>query len=354
MLNDDELREALETMYQLRFCPPDRILFAPDGNEDLRRHVETCGVCRERRAMDRETRDAWGAVAEGLARAASPSRPDAAPGQVWSLSPRLEGWGARSRHYNAPMVLILRRGKDAVEAAQLCPDAGLAGPADVDLGPDYGLAQGWNRLSLPVAALDACWGSVPASLVDATLRAAVADDDAPEDSPLYFFRSLERAVAAEMGARAADLAPVEAGPSLLERVVAYLRGVGAVVADGARNAEEALASAIFPPEWAAARAAEGDLAVVVVARLDQPDIEIELKTVALRVLPNPQGGVVFASARHGLGAVRRLSAWHATPSGGLEPGKSDLSPDGERFMLVFTELPPDEARIDRLRIVAEV
>jgi hypothetical protein len=131
--------------------------------------------------------------------------PKPAPGQIWSLKPRLGGWGPDAAYFTPPLVLIvslLSAPIQAVRVAQIFHEPDLAGPGDVELSVEQGLAEAWNLYTLAAADLDSCQGSVADKLLDEVV--SLSDQSHPDPEPhsvLQAFRELELKTSCIMASR---------------------------------------------------------------------------------------------------------------------------------------------------------
>lgn len=170
-----------------RCCPPDYILHEKKSPQ-LDRHLEHCPWCRN----DLKRGPAGFHIPDDLI--SDDSGPQAVPGQLWSVSDSLSGWGPKNRYYNPPLVLIIDQpDPHAVNIVQVCDDMTFFGPDDVVLDNDrIGFAQPWNRYTLKKTDLGFFFGSVSTGL----LQQLTTDSDthAGELEPgslLWFFRQME-------------------------------------------------------------------------------------------------------------------------------------------------------------------
>ena len=116
------------------------------------------------------------------------------PGQLYTLDPKLAGWGPKARYYNPPVVLILAcPDVHSVFVSQTYGDPVMAGPDDIELGPVFsGFAQPWNCYTLQQADLDICLGTVENQVVEQVRRGHEAVwFEPPPGSLLWFFRHME-------------------------------------------------------------------------------------------------------------------------------------------------------------------
>jgi len=202
-IDNIQLKRAWQTAFELRLCPGGDILFTSTPDENLKKHLEICHVCREKREMPLEQRAAWEALQRQFAgEMPRPAKPQPVGGQVWSLKKSLAGWGKDGYFYRPPMILLLEKieGSRGFKAVQIYGDRLLMGEGDVWLENDwFGFAQGWNCFALHEEALDGCWGAVSDKVLE-QVHEAVTMTHAPveEDSIIHFFRSMEINVGARV------------------------------------------------------------------------------------------------------------------------------------------------------------
>ena len=195
-----KLKLAWQAAYELRTCPPDEILLAEPIDENLRKHLAICHLCRERRALNADERQAWDMLKSRFAAATVQPAIGTArqSGQVWTINSKAGGWDHEGRYLNPPAVLLLEEQQTASEwkVAQLYQDKRLIGQGDVELGDSFGFAQAWNCYQLADHMLDKLIGCVTQEQLAKVLSLSdVAADEAPAvNSVLAFFREMERGV----------------------------------------------------------------------------------------------------------------------------------------------------------------
>ncbi|MDD2366684.1 MAG: hypothetical protein PHN84_11025 [Desulfuromonadaceae bacterium] len=200
--NDDiKLKLAWQTAFELRTCPDNKTLHAADLDENLSRHLAICHVCRDKREMQQDERDAWKTLKEKFATLTM--KPgigtDKKAGQVWTINREFGGWRVDGRYIKPPSVMLLEKvdGTSGWRVAQLYSDTRLMGSGDVTLDERYGFAETWNCYSLKEDRFDKCLGGVkPDELKQAITASVTAHEPAPEGSILSFFRSMEIEVGA--------------------------------------------------------------------------------------------------------------------------------------------------------------
>lgn len=176
------------------------------------------------------------------------TRPEPAPGQVWQISPSLAGW-PRPGHYLRPgLALVLDPvAGGGVWLAPLMDTPELAGPGDVLLGEALGVAEAWNTVILPAAALDVCLATVDEVVVEQVRQASQATHQPPApDTLAAAVRALEREVAQWAAAQAWRLPQKLRDPETARaKVLAFHPGIKP--GEGATGLE-VLALATLPPE----------------------------------------------------------------------------------------------------------
>ncbi len=199
--NDIKLKLAWQTAFELRTCPDSKTLQSSEPDENLQKHLAICHVCRDKRAMEQEERNAWKVMKERFASLAM--KPgvgtDKHAGQVWTLKREFGGWGDDGRFSKPPSVMLLEKvdGTSGWRVAQLFNDARLMGNGDILLGEQYGFAEGWNCYSLKDDRFEMCLGGVNTEEFKQVLAASGASHEpAPEGSILSFFRIMEVEVGA--------------------------------------------------------------------------------------------------------------------------------------------------------------
>jgi hypothetical protein len=168
-----------------RCCPPYAVLTGP-VNSALEQHLRCCPLCRRERNT--------GLPAIHLDPAQPPAKQtEPRPGELWSVSAALSGWGAKHRYYSSPVVLVVRVIEDCVNVVQTFGDPALAGPSDVlfDNGL-VGFAESWNSYTLQSSSLEHLLGRVSDNCLALVLQEA---DRSPAEvepgSLLWFFRQME-------------------------------------------------------------------------------------------------------------------------------------------------------------------
>jgi len=200
--NDDiKLKLAWQTAFELRTCPDNKTLHAADPGENLSRHLAICHVCRDKREMQQDERDAWKTLKEKfITLTMKPGiGTDKQAGQVWTIKREFGGWRDDGRYIKPPSVMLLEKvdGTSGWRVAQLYSDTRLMGNGDVTLDERYGFVETWNCYSQKEDRFDKCLGGVKHEELKQVLAASVASHEpAPEGSILSFFRSMEIEVGA--------------------------------------------------------------------------------------------------------------------------------------------------------------
>jgi hypothetical protein len=207
-MDKDDKRLAWQGAFETRACPSEAMLF---GEMDplLQAHAEFCLICQEKLHADPEEIAVWRELGQQLAPLALPAvTPLPAPGQVWSISRKLNGWGPSNLYYNAPLVLLLAKiegSASGFRVAQLSCYADLMGPDDSWLSQRFGFAELWHPYPLHGRHLESCFGELqPGALKKVLAQLAELETreyspqergaEGPEGSILYQFRSLESGV----------------------------------------------------------------------------------------------------------------------------------------------------------------
>lgn len=188
------LTGAWELAWQTRFCPPEAMLRGDSLSPEVSAHLRACPCCAELASLTRESGAAPRTYPRSAVDMEHAAQPSLAPGQLWRLSPDLDGWGPKARYYNSPVVLVLKVGlkfKDEVLVAQTYHDFLLSGPGDTPLGPRR-FAQPWNVYTLRSRDLAYCCGQVDSTRASEVLAAShSAFSQIETTSALYFFRQME-------------------------------------------------------------------------------------------------------------------------------------------------------------------
>lgn len=194
----------------------------------------------------------WKALTEALARKLpAPSRPDPAPGQVWSLSGDMDGPDEEGQYRRMPPVLLVSTAH-GIRGALCCSQLDLAGELDVPLGEDLGFAESWNLVNLPFLVLRECLHTVDDEIVEEVRRLSSRFPPMPDTDWREAFDLFERETArlCEQRSLVLHLAFVKK-PSLLNKAAGWLSDLGqaleklipepddrlvpALAADGARK-----------------------------------------------------------------------------------------------------------------------
>jgi hypothetical protein len=208
-MDDNAWREtaALRTLYEQRACPTDFELVTPRHPEELEVHLGYCRYCNERLELmgNESEQSAWRELAERLT-SELPGQPQRtagrAPttGEVWSLEDSLGGWGAYSRFYTPPDVLILQvqDGGRTLRVAQVCAEDVLVGNDDGDLplGNGMGFAESWNLFSVHRDHLKSLRGQAGAATAELVLARSLTSSSAELRPIIKQFRELEIQVGA--------------------------------------------------------------------------------------------------------------------------------------------------------------
>ena len=198
---DIKLKLAWQTAFELRTCPDNTTLHVADPDENLKKHLAICHVCRDKREMNQDERDAWRTLRETFAGAVmKPGRgTEKQVGQVWTVKKEFGGWREDGRYSRPPGVLLLEKieGTSGWRVAQLYFDKQMMGDGDIALDEQYGFAETWNCYSLKDDRFDLFLGVIPTNDLNQVLAVSFAvHESAPEGSILSFFRSMEIEVGA--------------------------------------------------------------------------------------------------------------------------------------------------------------
>lgn len=196
--NNDAIRLKLawQTAFVLRTCPDKHTLLVADPDDNLKRHLSICHVCREKRTMPQHEWDASKSLFDKFAsKAMKPGiGTDKQEGQVWTIKGEFGGWRKDGRFIRPPSVILLGQvaGTPTWRVAQLHNYDQLVGNGDVTLDERCGYAEAWNCYSLKSDSFDKCLGVVKSEELQQIHAASVTTHDlAPDGSVLSFFRKME-------------------------------------------------------------------------------------------------------------------------------------------------------------------
>lgn len=209
-IHQQQKQLAWQSAFELRACPSENMLFNNINKPELKSHITFCKICQEKIKTTQDDRKIWRELAEKLTMKFTPQTAETTPepGQVWSLSQKLNGWGSSNLYYKAPKVLLLKQlegSKNGFKVAQLFSSPELMGPNDVWLSERFGFVELWNNYSIHTKDFECCWGVVPKNtIIKAMAELNKLETDmshsneiqeyAPENSILYQFRNLESEV----------------------------------------------------------------------------------------------------------------------------------------------------------------
>ena len=185
--NDSASADSWLPAWTLRCCPPDAAKTAPP-DADFSRHLAICPICR------RENDNNLPRIRLDLPVTDIPEKQSPNPGELWSLSPSLAGWGPKNRYYSPPVVLVSDPAdKQAVHVLQIFGDPALSGPDDVLLDNGLiGFVEIWNRYTLSVSDLGERLGKISEDCLILVNEALSKHHAEPEPgSLLWFFRQME-------------------------------------------------------------------------------------------------------------------------------------------------------------------
>lgn len=134
---------TLQNILMMRTCPPDKVLFS--GSDQAEKHSRGCFMCRERL----EDKIEYSLPAGTDERPLLPGT-DPGPGQVWTISPDLAGWGINNIYYNPLSVFILKKVDHlAFEVAQVSFDQSFYLPGEDLMIRDMNVfVQPWNTYTM--------------------------------------------------------------------------------------------------------------------------------------------------------------------------------------------------------------
>lgn len=217
---------ALRALYELRFCPPDEVLFSSSHEEELKAHLGYCQYCQERLTMSESEHNAWEQLASKMKSASQqPVGRKPQPGQVWSLSrDRLSDWGPYDRYYSPPLVLLLSVVKEnkLFRVAQICSELELQEEGDVRLSEALGFAESWNIYTVHLDDLSTYCVEVDTDCVRQVQSVAKSPPLESKSLIARQFRDLEVQVGAFMAMQALPqvMAELEVPVVVTERVLA--------------------------------------------------------------------------------------------------------------------------------------
>ena len=367
-----QLKRAWQTAFELRTCPDGATLFAEPPNEQLQRHLQMCHVCREKREIPVEQRDAWeellrrfGAAAQKPATSILP-----VPGQVWSLHRSLAGWGKDGYFYQPPRILLLEKIEAAkgFRAVQLSGDRYLMAEGDVWLDDRFGFAEGWNCYSVHEKALNGCWGAIADGLLGQALQiAGQKHTPVAEDSILYFFRRLEISVGARVALPSVAVlveewertAPTLKVNSMLEELIGSFSDVYKKL----RNIElPPVADSVFdllygarPPYITSSLSMASSVCNLPVNIINkQPDGEIRIKTICASITDDDwQDGTYFISGKLDEGLTARLHLLASLVYQGQTIAEciNQVGENSFYFDIVFRNVPKEAGKLDHVKFL---
>lgn len=196
----DIKKDAYRQMYEERFCPPSSVRNASNARQ-VAEHKRICRTCSMVGEIDVE---AWAELGRMMVLdSLAPTRPDLAPGQVWSLVAAKGGWDDQGRHTNPPLVFVIEVYDDVkgVRVAQIFDEPNLVGPGDIVLGSGLGIAEGWNSYALDQADLELCFGSAP-EMVETVKAVFNQNPEVAQGSIEACFRNTELIIGSRMAMEA--------------------------------------------------------------------------------------------------------------------------------------------------------
>jgi hypothetical protein len=331
--------------------------------------VQSCIFCRERLEILQESPDLSELTSVVAGRNLKPDRtaltltdisrrnPDPAPGQIWSLKPHLGGWGPEAAYFNPPLILILSLPQapiQAVRVAQIFHEPDLAGPEDVQLSQEQGLAQAWNTFTLADTDLDTYLGSVADKVLEEVL--AQAGGSHPDPKPLGIleaFRELEIKTASITASRSlfsaltwdqsAENTPLEQelldqkDPEALRRQIQTDYPNLHLPGDQNLSAQSLLGLASWDNLPLAAAVTEREITINCCWLDQEQDVHICPGRAVITVVDHSEQGL-FIAGRIIETNIRAkfLYAWLLAGSRPYAADQAKLTPDGKYFQLAFS------------------
>ncbi len=338
---------AWQQAWRLRCCPPDHMLVKP-ADDRLRDHLALCPWCRE--ALDLPECP----IPELDVLEPQPP-PLLLPGQLYTLHPKLAGWGPKARYYNPPIVLILScPDAQSVFVSQTYGDFDLAGPDDVLLDTGFqGFAQPWNCYTLLQDDVCLYLGRVDVSIVETIQQRLEQEHFSPKPgSLLWFFRQMEvetgyffssRAVSQLMEHHEHDLAVLFAGTdsqAILRDLQRLPLRFGAII-PSTRSPLELLCWAEPDPQRLPLAAADDETTLALSFTAEQgclTGVELLPLTLSSRDYANGLLTVTGSVASLPSGKLTWLLRWQAG-SELIEPLPENSGHDGDFFWATFSLTP---------------
>lgn len=126
-------KAILQEHVRERMCPKSSL-----EKELLEKHISKCPLCEE-------WNEVFGDIVEPLPKIENPPY---RPGQIWQISPELEGWvGDADKYFNAPLVAILDIDGRIARVALVC-DENLFNLEGIECDGFY--IETWNTFSIPL------------------------------------------------------------------------------------------------------------------------------------------------------------------------------------------------------------
>ena len=180
------LYPAWKTVWRMRCCPPDAILYG-ESSKELQEHLEGCPYCRE--DLEQAALYSGFPVFPDNKEGIDTTTPE--PGQLWSLTQELGGWGPKKRYYTPPLVVVIEVNGSGVTVLQCCGDMVFAGKDDIPFQNDMtGFIQPWNQYTLCLEDLGGYRGTVFDDSLGEILLLQKEQVVEP-GSLLWFFRQME-------------------------------------------------------------------------------------------------------------------------------------------------------------------
>jgi len=134
-----DLKEALQRMWRVRFCPPEDVAVTPE-------HKAICPFC-EYEVM--EEKSLYNQVDYPIE-----------PGDFRLLSRDLEDWDEKGLYHNAPLVFVIESNDTFCRVALVHPEEDLKVSEDLTGGPGL-FVEAWNSFAVPTKYLGKCIARAP-------------------------------------------------------------------------------------------------------------------------------------------------------------------------------------------------
>jgi hypothetical protein len=158
MVDSLDLKEALQRMWRVRFCPPDDVGLREE-------HRIICPFC-EYEVMEEKAFY----INRGTDQVDYPIE----PGDFRLLSRDLEGWDEKGLYHNAPLVFVIESNDTFCRVALVHPEEDLKVAEDVTAGPGL-FVEAWNSFAVPTKYIGKCIARAP-HLVPSAKNAKLPND----------------------------------------------------------------------------------------------------------------------------------------------------------------------------------